>query len=60
MGPVLVLRPIRGVAESLGAARVLAHVRFFTCVRPEMSLEILQPRVRFVTALKLQSEWRKK
>lgn len=51
----LMLGPIAGVAESFLAARVLAQVRLLSCVAPQVDLQILQTRKRFVTALEL---WR--
>lgn len=52
----LMLGPIAGVAESFLAARVLAQVRLLSCVAPQVDLQILQTRKRFVTALEL---WRR-
>lgn len=53
MSPVLVLRPIAGVAEGLAAARILASVWLFPCMGPQMRLQVLQPRVRLETSLEL-------
>lgn len=53
MCPILVLRSIAGVAEGLVAARILAGVGLFSRVGPEVSLEILQSRVRLLAALEL-------
>lgn len=53
MRPVLVLRPIGRVAERLAAARILARVRLLAGVRPQMGLQVLQPRVRLAAALEL-------
>lgn len=50
---VLMLRPVRSVAEGLAASRELASVRFLARVRSQMGLQILQPRVSFVTSLEL-------
>ena len=52
--PVLVLGPVAGVAEGLGAARELAHVGLLPRVRPQVRLEVLQPAVRLPTALELK------
>lgn len=46
MRSVLMLGPVRGIAEGFRTARKLAHVRPLSRVRSEMSLQILQPRVR--------------
>jgi hypothetical protein len=43
------------VAERFAAAGELAHVRLFTRVRPQVSLEVLQTRIGFGTSFKLQS-----
>lgn len=53
MGPILMFRTIAGVAEGLAAPRILTGVRFLTCVRPEMSLQVLQSGIGFETALEL-------
>ena len=55
MGAVLVFCSIRRVAESLAAPWILAEIRFFTRVGAQVSLEVLEPRVRFVAFLKLHS-----
>jgi len=55
MSAVLVLGAVRRVAEGLAAAGILAHVRLFSRVRAQVSLEILQPRVRLAAALKLHT-----
>ena len=54
MGAVLVFGPVGRVAERFAAAGKLAHVRLLAGVRPEMRLEILEPRVRFGAALELR------
>ena len=53
MGPVLVLGAVGRVGEGLGAAGELARVRLLTRVRPEMGLQVLQPRVGLAAVLKL-------
>lgn len=53
MCSVLMLGPVRGIAEGFRTARKLAHVRLLSRVRSEMSLQILQPRVRLWAAFKL-------
>lgn len=53
MRSVLMLGPVRGIAEGFCTARKLAHVRLLSGVRSEMSLQILQPRVRLWAAFKL-------
>jgi len=55
MSAVLVLGAVRRIAEGLAAAGILAHVRLFSRVRAQVSLEILQPRVRLAAALKLHT-----
>lgn len=47
------LGAIAGVAESFLAAGVLAQVRLLSCVAPQVDLQVLQARERFVAALKL-------
>ena len=42
MCSVLVLCPVRGVAEGFGASRELASVWLLSCVRPQVSLEVFQ------------------
>ena len=56
MCPILVLRPVRRVAEGLGASRELARVRLLARVRPQVGLQVLQPRVRLVARLKLKEK----
>ena len=48
------LGPIAGVAEGFGAAGELAHVRLLARVGAEVGLEVLQPAVRLLAALKLK------
>lgn len=50
------LSPIAGVREGLGTARVLAGVRFFPCMTPEVRLQILQAGVCFTAAFELENE----
>lgn len=50
---VLVLGSVWRVGESLVAALVLTHIRFLAGVRAQMSLQVLQTRVRFITAFEL-------
>ena len=59
MSAVLMLGAVRCIAERLAASRILAHIRLFARVRPQVSLQILQPRVRLVAALKLHSTTRR-
>ena len=54
MGSVLMLCSVRSVAEGLGAAGELAHVRLLARVGAEVGLEVLQPAVRLLAALKLK------
>ena len=54
MGPVLMLGPVRGVGESLGAAGELAHVGLLPGVRPQVGLQVLQAAVGFPTSLELK------
>ncbi len=53
VGSVLVLGPVGGVAEGLGAAGELAHVGFLPRVGPQVGLQVLQPAVRLPANLKL-------
>ena len=50
--PVLVFGSVRGIGEAL----VLTDVRFLSGVRPQMSLEVLQPGVGLGAALELQTK----
>lgn len=50
----LVLGAVAGVAESFLAAGVLAQVRLLPRVAPQVDLQVLQTRKRFVAVLKLQ------
>ncbi len=54
MCPVLVLGPVGGIAEGLGAPGELARVRLLPSVRAQVRLEVLQSRVGLVAHLKLQ------
>ena len=54
MGPVLMLGPVRGVGECLGAAGELAHVGLLPGVRPQVGLQVLQAAVGFPTSLELK------
>lgn len=56
MRSVLMLSSVASVAESLATPWKFACVRFFSCVRPEMRLQILQPRIGFVTSFKLEGK----
>ncbi len=56
MGPVLVLGPVGGVAEGLGAAGELAHVGLLPRVGPQVGLQVLQPAVRLPATLKLAKD----
>lgn len=51
---VLVFGAVRGIGESFVTALVLAHVRFLASVRAQVSLQVLQARVCFITAFKLR------
>lgn len=53
MGPVLVLRAVGRIGEGLVAALVLAHVRLLSGMRPQVSLQVLQPGIGFKATLKL-------
>ena len=48
------LGPVRGVAESFGATREFAGVGFFSGVRSQMGLQVLEARVSLVAILKLK------
>ena len=54
MSPVLVLGPVRGVAEGLCAAGEFAGVGFLSGVGPQMRLEVLQAGVSLQAGLKLE------
>ena len=54
VSPVLVLGPVRGVAEGLRAAGELAGVGFLAGVGPQMRLEVLQAGVSLQAGLKLE------
>ena len=54
--PVLVFGSVRGIGEGFVAALVLTDVRFLSGVRPQMSLEVLQPGVGLGAALELQTK----
>lgn len=56
MGSVLMLGPVRRVAEGLGAPGELAHVGLLPRVAPQMGLQVLQPAVRLPASLKLKIE----
>ena len=51
MCPVLVFGSVGGVAKGFGAAGVFAHIRLFSGVRPEMSLQVFESTVSFAAAL---------
>jgi hypothetical protein len=53
VSPVLVLGPVGGVAEGLGAAGELTHVGLLPRVGPQVGLQVLQPAVRLPATLKL-------
>ena len=57
MGSVLVLGPVAGVAEGLGAARELAHVGLLPGVGAQVGLQVLQPGVRLPASLELNREF---
>ena len=44
---------VGSVAERFAAAGELAHVRLFTCVGPQVSLQVLQARISLGASLKL-------
>ena len=54
MRSVLVLGPVRGVAEGLGAARELAGVGLLARVGPQVSLQVLEARVGLVAGFELK------
>lgn len=52
------LRPIAGVGEGFGAARVLAGVRLLSRVAPKVRLQVLQAGVRLAAAFELEmGDW---
>lgn len=53
---VLVLGPVRGVRKGLVAAFMFAHIWLLPSVGPEVGLEVLQARICFGAALKLQRD----
>lgn len=54
MCSVLVLCAVWRIGESLVAALVFTHIGFLAGVRAQMSLQVLQTRVCFITAFKLR------
>ncbi len=56
MSSVLVLGPVWSIGEGLVAAFMFTHIRLLPGVGPEVGLEVLQARVSFRAALKLQSD----
>ena len=54
MRPVLMFGSVGCVAEGFAASGELAHIRLFTRVRPQVSLEVLQTRIGFGTSFKLR------
>ena len=54
MCPVLMLCSVRGVAEGFSTARELAGVGFFSSMRSQMGLQVLEARVSLVATLKLK------
>ena len=56
MSPVLVLGPVRGVAEGLCAAGEFTGVGFLSGVGPQMRLEVLQAGVSLQAILKLKRQ----
>lgn len=56
MRAVLVLGPVWGVGKRLVAALVLAHVRFFPRVGPQVSFEVFQSGVRLRATFELWRE----
>ena len=49
MGPVLVLGPVRGVAEGFGAAREFTGIRLLACVCRCVHLQIVGAAKAFIT-----------
>ena len=56
VGPVLVLGPVGGVAEGLGAAGELAGVGLLSGVRPQVGLQVLQPGIGLLAGLELRNK----
>ena len=56
MCPVLMLGSVRGIAEGFSTARELAGVGFFSSVRSQMGLQVLESRVSLVATLKLENK----
>ena len=57
MGSVLMLRPIRGIAESLGTTGKLAHVGFLSCMRSQVGLKIFKSAVSLPTSFELKQKY---
>lgn len=53
---VLMFRAIAGIAERLAATGILAGVRLFSGVRSQVRLQVLQSRVGFEAAFKLEPD----
>ena len=56
VSPVLMLCPVRRIAEGLLASGELAGVRLLSRVGPQVSLQVLQPGVSFGARFKLQKK----
>ena len=52
--PILMFSSIWCITESLGTARKFTSIRFFSCVRTQMSLQVFKSRVSLVAVFKLK------
>ena len=57
MGSVLMLRPIRGIAESLGTTGKFTHVGFLSCMRSQVGLKIFKSAVSLPTSFELKQKY---
>ena len=61
VGAIHVLGTVRSIGKGLATALILAHVWSLSGVRTEVSLEVLKPRVSFLTTFILKGKevlWR--
>lgn len=56
VGAVHVLGTVRGIGKGFATPLILAHVWPLSRVRTEVCLEVLKPRVSFLTAFILQGK----
>lgn len=56
VSPVLMFRAIAGIAERLAATGILAGVRLFSGMRSQVRFQVLQSRVGFEAAFKLEPD----